>query len=153
MAVNTVDEVAEVKRACGDRFETTAKRLFDAVDSGAVSVVQRLFAKRPALHVGLPVGNGIGSNLLHVAASHNQPRMVTALLGLCRTEAERASVLEHQDVFGDTPLISAARAPAPDAVRALIRAGADLSARNCNGTTALSVRSTMDEQPFRGAAA
>lgn len=96
--------------------------LFSAIDSGRVEWVRNLIARGASLDQR----NSTGGYALHVAARVS-PAMIECLLPYCEN-------LEIRNFSGLTPLHVSDK---PECVRALVAAGADINARNKDGSTPL----------------
>lgn len=71
--------------------------------------------------------------LLHVAASNNQPKVISFLL----SNKKFKFLVNTTNTKGETPLMHAARNVSPKAVRRLLSAGADPTIRDHKGKTAM----------------
>lgn len=93
--------------------------------------------------------NGGGLSPLHMCAMPSARTAVIRTLGSCEDESAfprmrtimklvaRGAQLDARDCYGDTPLIAAAQHCNVPAIKALLRAGADIHERNSVGRTSL----------------
>lgn len=81
--------------------------------------------------------NARGEGMLHRWASHDGASAQGLRLWLDLFPPEVSTPLEAQDLRGNTPLLTAVVVPNPDAIRALVRAGANVQHVNRQGESAL----------------
>lgn len=131
-------------RAVAARDRTTLERLLDeGADPGTGDPWANVlaFAVQETLRTGrddlLPwlagrcpdlvtARNARGEGMLHRWAVHDGATAHGLRLWLDLFPPEMSAPLEAQDLRGNTPLLAAAVVPNPDAIRALVRAGANV---------------------------
>lgn len=86
-----------------------------------------------------------GRNLLHIAARSRQCNIVGLVLDHYR-EIGRLDLTESQDVNGRTPLHDASRSGIPESVTLLLKAGANIHAKDKCGKTPLHVCAEIKEE-------
>ncbi|XP_037774690.1 ankyrin-3-like [Penaeus monodon] len=87
--------------------------------------------------------DSFGSTPLHIAASHSDLEMMSALL-------EAGASTEVKDQFGDRPLHTATRAGSVGVVKALLDAGADRNARDYEDKTAAELAAALGKEELLG---
>ena len=115
-----------------ERAQIWARQLMDAANTGDSEGVAQLL-QADGVRIDINQADEDGRIALNEAARHNHVAVIQQLV-----EAG-ADVNARRPVDGWTPLISATYYGATDAVQALLELGADWSATNNDGTTALDI--------------
>lgn len=103
---------------------TGANALMNAISNADVATAKILWSEAAA-----QVKNNDGKTVLILAAEANNKDVIEFVLPKVK------SLIEVKDKSGNTPLLAAVQSANPDAARALVKAGADVNAKNSSGKT------------------
>ncbi|RLN66261.1 hypothetical protein BBP00_00002335 [Phytophthora kernoviae] len=114
------------------------EELFQASENGDVNNVADL-VNDPGADINWHCKQSDRNSPLHEAAFRGDPDILDLVLKkvLEKAEEEAAELINLRNQFGNTPLHNAARTGSPDCVSHLLRAGANATVRNVNGSIAL----------------
>lgn len=112
---------------------TGANALMNAISNGDVATAKVLWNETDA-----KATNNEGKSVLVLAAEANNKDIIEFVVPKTRI------LLETKDKSGNTPLLAAVQTANPDAVRALVKAGAQVNVKNSAGKTPLQLAKELN---------
>lgn len=112
---------------------TGANALMNAISNGDVATAKVLWNETDA-----KAKNNEGKSVLVLAAEANNKDIIEFVVPKTRI------LLETKDKSGNTPLLAAVQTANPDAVRALVKAGAQVNVKNSAGKTPLQLAKELN---------